>query len=142
MLGTLTVDGDFVGVPRVSWLRVSASGGAPVPFVRDCSDEAARGHIITADDVGGRLRASVEGPFGGGAVSVDSEQVSVDPHTAAELAKMYRKGEATFKVKSVPGNEPRELLVNRDKVEIHPHGARHDNLTFIHTPPPPPCATR
>ena len=115
----LTLHGDFVGVPVVTWLRINPRTGATTTIGTHTDPDTPRRLTLTADDVGCAMRATCVGPFGGPAVSHDSPVVNVDAGTAAELTKLQaRKDGASFSVRVVPGNEPRLLVLNHQKLKL------------------------
>ena len=60
------------------------------------------------------------GPYGGAAVSAAISEVTAHPMCLSEVQKMMTaKGrEKEIAVKTVPGDEPRILLITKDKVKL------------------------
>ena len=67
-----------------------------------------------------QVRVECVGPYGGAAVSAAISEVTAHPMCLSEVQKMMTaKGrEKEIAVKTVPGDEPRILLITKDKVKL------------------------
>jgi len=113
--GTLTAVAEFVGQPSVQWYR---SKGTEKPA--EIAGAASLAYTLTADDIGCTVRVECVGPYGGDPVSAAIKEVAPDPSFLGELQKLHAKkgGEREIAVRSVPGDEPRVLLLAKDKVKL------------------------
>jgi hypothetical protein len=123
---TLMCEGEFVGEPTVQWYR---SRGAARP--QAIEGATARMYKLTVDDVECDVRVECIGPFGGEPVSAAVSKVAPEPSAVAELQRLLLKkgSEKEVPVRTVPGDEQRTLLINREKVKLRKKGKtewKHD----------------
>jgi hypothetical protein len=111
--GTLTTSGEFVGTPTVQWFRVDSKGAKT-----EIDGAATLSYSPTIDDVGCTLRCECTGPYGGDPVGVASAPIAMEPSIAADLQKLLAKKSAEKEYKVQDANQPRTLLIARDKIKL------------------------
>lgn len=78
-----------------------------------------RSRLLTADDVGCTLRVECIDAFGGEPVSAStSVPVAIDELTKTNVAKIRKRGEATFPVRSITSGETRTILLVKEKIKV------------------------
>jgi hypothetical protein len=111
--GTLTTSGEFVGTPTVQWFRVDSKGAKT-----EIDGAGTLSYSPTIDDVGCTLRCECTGPYGGDPVGVASAPIAMEPSIAADLQKLLAKKSAEKEYKVQDANQPRTLLIARDKIKL------------------------
>jgi hypothetical protein len=111
--GTLTTSGEFVGTPTVQWFRVDSKGAKT-----ELDGAGTLSYSPTIDDVGCTLRCECTGPYGGDPVGVASAPIAMEPSIAADLQKLLAKKSAEKEYKVQDANQPRTLLIARDKIKL------------------------